>query len=954
MDGNAVTQGMRLRTYTCAGTLLLASIAASGKSQAVAANAQPERATMKTLIAIDVTKAPLRRVLSDIARQAGLHPVLVKDAALLARPVTMHVKGMPVGDAFATALAGTGLAAVISGEHVVFVDQAGETEAQGEIAGVVHDAKTQRPIEGVSVSVDNATKAVVSGRDGRFRIPNVADGEHVIHFRKVGYVKTTRTVTVTDGQATSLDVGLELSVNALEQVVVTGTVVPTELKAVPNAITIVTGKELEQRGVTRIYELFRGDVPGLFTSRTGQAGAVNPGQVGVLSRGSTQLTGGGNAGVDPNNEGIKTYVDGVELANKSYLGMIDPSSIDRIEIITGPQASTIYGSNAISGVMQIFTKRGVTQRPQLTASFQNAWTQNNFSSALAPMHQADASVTGVEGHLSYNSGGSWQRVGSWSPSVQTQTISGYGGGRVSTGPLTTDLSLRANQVRNRSGGTDNQAYVERTVDGETGNQIGLYGVGIPNRLVQAATDVAGGVTATYVLTRWWSHTMTLGVDHLGGMYQRVNLTYVDPTDTTYYMNQNTMQRLTGAYNTTLQAPVTSMGRLVVTLGADVSHETEEVLNGAYITSGNGFYAPSAIYGGIDVSRTKAPGHGGFLTSQFGLWDALFLTYGLRAEYNPNVGKDQNPNLQPSYGAALAQTIGAVTVKLRGKYGHSTRQPNPGISQAVRLSALGAGSVQVFGDTVFIFANPNLLPEQQQGGEGGLELYVGNRASLVVTGYNQTVDDLIQLAVADSVDRLPAWKSAHSASVCAQAWKCPFRQREYLNLGSVRDQGWELTGTLNLGPFATRGTYSWTKSRLIGITPRYRRQFPQYIVGSTFAEYPEHTYGAEVAYVHGGTRIAYDLQGQGSVVMLNSALLGLLRDYRLQMNTPRADINSIINSYKEMYSGYALGDLNISHQFLPQLEGLVQIHNVTNSYQSEVDPGIAQAGRATNLGVRLRF
>jgi len=918
-----------------------------GSTQTVAVGVPPVEPRAMA-VTMDVTNVALERVLHMIARQAGLKLYFPGDALRTSMPVTVRGHDMPASEAFAQALVGTGFkASIVSGNvYLTRTERDARASIQNIITGKVLDAKTRQPVGGALVVLDQAKKGVVAARDGGFRIPNVPSGPHTIVVKMLGYVKTTRAVTVADGETAMITVVLEPSVNTLDQVVVTGTVVPTELKAVPNAITIITGKELEQRGVTRIYELFRGDVPGLFTSRTGQAGAVNPGQVGVLARGSTQLDGGGHSGIDPNGEGIKTYVDGVELADKSYLGMIDPSSIDRIEIITGPQASTIYGSNAISGVMQIFTKRGVTQRPQLTATFQNAWTQNNFSAALAPTHNVTTSVTGVEGRLSYNSGGSWQQVGSWSPSVQTQTISGYSGGRVSTGPLTTDLSLRADQVRNRSGGTDNQAYVERTVDGETANLVGQYGIGIPDRLVQSATDVAGGVTATYALTQWWSHTMTLGVDHLGSMYQKVNLTYLDPTDTLYYLDQRVGQRLTAAYNTTFQVPMTSVGRLVVTLGGAVSHQTYEQLSGSYVTSSTG------SHDGFDVSRTHAPTHGGFLQSQLGLWDALFLTYGLRAEYNPNVGKDQNPNLQPRYGVALTQTVGTVTVKLRGAYGHSTRPPGSGFTQAIRLSAFSPGAVKLFGDTVLQFANPNLLPEQQQGSEGGLEVYLGNRASLVVTGYNQTVDDLIQSAVADSVDRLPAWKSTHSASVCAQAWKCPWRQSEYLNLGSVRNQGWELTSTLNLGPFATRGTYSWTKSRLIGITPRYRRQFPSYIVGSTFAEYPEHTYGAEVAYVHGGTRIAYDLQGQGAALM-NSSLVSLV-GLRLPMNEPRTDISTRFGSYKEMHGGYALGDLNISHQLLPQLEGLVQIHNLANSYQSEVDPNIAQAGRATNLGVRLRF
>jgi len=925
-------------------------------AQAIAAatHDMPREMTDNIRVSVDMTNAPLADVLQAIARQAGLFVSWDTQRVDVQVRVSLHVQGAAVRDAVAKATAGTAVRADIVARRLVLSrNDAALAIVSGVITGTVVDAKTKQPVRGAMVALDDARTGVTTDEAGAFRISGVSAGAHALHVRKLSYGKRTQAVTVVDGEQASVTIALTPSVNALDQVVVTGTVVATELKAIPNAITVITGKELEERGVSRIYELFHGAVPGLFTNRTGQAGAVDPGRIAVVSRGSTQMFVGGYEGVASYNEGIKTYVDGVELADKSYLGMIDPKSIERIEILTGPQASTIYGSGAINGVMQIFTKRGTTARPQITATLQNAWTQNNFSAGLAPTRDASSSVTGVEGHISYNTGASWQQVGSWSPSVNTQTVSGYGGAKITAGPLTTDVSLRANQVRNRSGGTDNQAFVERAAAGISGSSLGLAGIGIPNQLVNSATDVAAGVTETYVATPWWSHVVTLGLDHLGSVHQKVNQTYINPADTSYYLLRFSNQRLTGAYNTTMQVPMTSLARFVVTVGGDVSHLTSDQVEGSYILSGFGQYLPTSPNGGINVTHSRAPGHGGFLTSQFGVRDALFFTYGLRAEYNPNVGKNQNPNLQPRYGVALTQTVGEVTVKLRGSYGHSTRPPSTGVAEATRLSALSAYLVSLYGDTVFVFANPNLLPVQQRGGEGGVELYLGNRASLVVTRYNQTVDDLIQEAVVDSVDVLPEQRALNGW----YPWQERLQQAQFLNLGSVRNQGWELTGTFNVGPFTTRGSYSWTKSRLIGITPRYRSQFPSYVPGSTFAEIPEHTYGAEIAYAHGGTRVAYDLQGQGAVLSSWTVLHFISQDQRLQSNMPLAmfrDYSLLYGGYQEMRPGYFLGDLNISRQFALQIEGLLQIHNVANSYRSEVISNIAQAGRTTNLGVRLRF
>jgi outer membrane receptor protein involved in Fe transport len=52
-------------------------------------------------------------------------------------------------------------------------------------------------------------------------------------------------------------------------------------------------------------------------------------------------------------------------------------------------------------------------------------------------------------------------------------------------------------------------------------------------------------------------------------------------------------------------------------------------------------------------------------------------------------------------------------------------------------------------------------------------------------------------------------------------RCFRYQSQYLNIGAIRNQGWELQGSVNTGPLTTRGTYSWSKSRIIGIIPKYR-------------------------------------------------------------------------------------------------------------------------------------
>jgi hypothetical protein len=353
-------------------------------------------------VSTDLRNVPLRQAVDEIATQSGTE-IAYAPATLASAPrVTLVVTNLSARESLERVLKGTAFKAVLYGGQLAIVATSANAEQKrtpGVITGKVTQAKTGKGIPGVNVSVNSDTRGVTSREDGSYRLVGVAAGTHTVTARLIGYAKQTRSVTVGEGATVTVDFKLELTSNVLDQIVVTGTVVATELKAVPNAITIITAKQLEERGITRIDQLFRGDVPAVFAQKLGESESTTPGKVYMSSRGGTTLNNGlGSA--------LRTFVDGVELADPSYIGLIDPKSIERIEILTGPQASTIYGSNAISGVMQIFTKRGTTPRPQLTLSLQTALVENNFSQTFTPSHDHSANLSGREGRISYSAGGS--------------------------------------------------------------------------------------------------------------------------------------------------------------------------------------------------------------------------------------------------------------------------------------------------------------------------------------------------------------------------------------------------------------------------------------------------------------------------------------------------------------------------------------------------------------------
>jgi vitamin B12 transporter len=128
----------------------------------------------------------------------------------------------------------------------------------------------------------------------------------------------------------------------LKDLVVTATRLPTPPKAVVSSITMITGEDLRARGVHFVQDALR-EVPGATVVQVGSFGGVS----------SLFLRGG-------ESDYVKVLVDGVPV-NQSGGGYnwanLTTDNIERIEILRGP-ASVIYGSDAVTGVVQVFTRRG--------------------------------------------------------------------------------------------------------------------------------------------------------------------------------------------------------------------------------------------------------------------------------------------------------------------------------------------------------------------------------------------------------------------------------------------------------------------------------------------------------------------------------------------------------------------------------------------------------------------
>jgi len=249
-----------------------------------------------------------------------------------------------------------------------FVGRAAHAQT-GRITGTVTDTAGGRPLGGVEVQVvaegERAQFGVRTDAAGKYTLGAAPAGTIRLRARIFGFAPKERTVTVTSGQTVNVDFTLSQRSIQLDQVVVTGTGGAVERRAVGNVIESINANEVLKTSAPRsVEQLIGARTPGVVVlPATGQVGTGA--QIRVRSVGSLSLS------TDP-----IVYIDGVRMdantsrgpgqrggAGASRLNDINPEDIESIEIIKGPAAATLYGTEASNGVVQIITKRGSNSAP---------------------------------------------------------------------------------------------------------------------------------------------------------------------------------------------------------------------------------------------------------------------------------------------------------------------------------------------------------------------------------------------------------------------------------------------------------------------------------------------------------------------------------------------------------------------------------------------------------------
>ena len=220
-----------------------------------------------------------------------------------------------------------------------------------EVTGTVKD-ETGTPLPVVTVVVKGTSYGVATDFNGNYSI-KVPNDKAVLVFSQIGMKTLEKAV----GKARSINVILREEAQELTEVVVTGVGVATDKRKVAISVDAVSEKSLKRTPVKSIDDALSGKIAGAqIQSTSGQPGQ----QANIILRGINSLS-----TTQP-----MVIVDGVEVNTSNYaltssssavssrLADLDLSNVERVEVIQGAAAATIYGAQGANGVIQIFTKKG--------------------------------------------------------------------------------------------------------------------------------------------------------------------------------------------------------------------------------------------------------------------------------------------------------------------------------------------------------------------------------------------------------------------------------------------------------------------------------------------------------------------------------------------------------------------------------------------------------------------
>jgi TonB-linked SusC/RagA family outer membrane protein len=371
---------------------------------------QPTGQGLDATVRVEFDRISVEDALRFIVNEAHLELSYSTREVAVPKPVTLHLGSVTARAAIRAVLQGTGLELHTrpNGQMVIVKDDASSQQnGVGVVRGKVTDAETKKALANVTIAVAGTKLAATTSEQGMYIIGHVPSGKQHLTVRLLGYGTRDRSISIQDNDTTIADFSLAAVPARLQEVVTTGSGNQQRLE-VGNSIATIDAEDIvPTTPIRNLSDLLKSRAPGVDVLST--SGAVGSGSQ-IRIRGVRSLLASSdpiviidgvrvdasysdaNAGGSlptaflSNADGVRSVAVNQQTGRPatSRLDDIDPESIEKIEVLKGPSAATLYGSDAANGVIVITTKRGhpgptrwtfFGQRgmSHMDATFQDAW-----------------------------------------------------------------------------------------------------------------------------------------------------------------------------------------------------------------------------------------------------------------------------------------------------------------------------------------------------------------------------------------------------------------------------------------------------------------------------------------------------------------------------------------------------------------------------------------------------
>jgi outer membrane cobalamin receptor len=554
-------------------------------------------------------------------------------------------------------------------------------EGPGTLIGTVRTADGA-PLPQVVLRLDGpgGARRLVSGVGGRFRAESLPPGDYRLAADSPGLGLTTQPSVSISDRTERVELTL-VPAGVREQVVVSATRGEAAVSTLGASVASLDRQQIDDRAAPSTLDLLR-ELPGVSVARAGGTGLV-----------ASAFVRGGDSNYH------RVLIDGVPVnqpGGSFDLGSAMPLELERVELVRGA-ASSLYGTDALAGVMQFITRSAAPGEP--------AFVRGELEGGRFDWRRGYLGSTGRAGDASWNAGVQRLETDNQQPNSafrQTALAAALGAQL----DARSSLRLIARFEDGHTGTPGPTAFGRPDLDARFERDDLTLGARLQQGFERFGHELSAGLARTRQLTL---NPLDSGsyVPRFGGRVGAFPLSdFPDPLGF-----QNETARLSLGYKADLALGT----RHLLTSGVDVERETGEI--GGRGDAG-GLLSPERTNAGLYVQDRAVFG------------ERVFVTLGGRLERNASFGWRAVPR------AALA-------VRVRG-----------GADAAVLKASAGAGIkepdfFESFGISFFARGNPDLKPERSRTFDVGLEQrLLGGRLRLEATAFHHTYLDQIAYTVLD--------------------------------------------------------------------------------------------------------------------------------------------------------------------------------------------------------------